>query len=233
MLQRLRETLYFFKSNLAAIAVLVLAIHLPLEALHALFQNVLITEDASPAMKAFPPLLAVFVAPVSSAALILLLQRLLVKKDWSVAALVGAGINLWGRLMATSIMAGVLIVVGLLAFVVPGVYLFSRLAFVEFAVVLEGRDPVAAIKRSFKLTRGREFEILLPLAALLAGIGGLQWLIMEAIAFMGLTAPVVKSAATLLFTVLGSLFMILLFRLYQVAGEAEGEQRGKELKAQA
>jgi hypothetical protein len=60
-----------------------------------------------------------------------------------------------------SCLSGIMIGVGFLLLLVPGLYLLGRLVLVGPAVVLEGqRNPIAAIGRSFELTRDNGWAVL-------------------------------------------------------------------------
>ncbi|HEX8968287.1 MAG TPA: hypothetical protein VF937_10420 [Chloroflexota bacterium] len=62
------------------------------------------------------------------------------------------------RYWLTSVLAGllteVIVVVGFILLIVPGIYLAVRLSFVPFIVVDEGRGPVEALTESWRRTEG-------------------------------------------------------------------------------
>jgi len=62
-------------------------------------------------------------------------------------------------------LAAVLVTVGVFLFVLPGIYLAIRFAFVGFLVLDEGLGPLQALRASWRLTEGR-FWTLLGAAAL-------------------------------------------------------------------
>jgi hypothetical protein len=72
-----------------------------------------------------------------------------VSRVWSVLAVV----------VAAQIVAGIGIGVGLLAFVVPGVYLWIRWAVVAQAAALEHTDWMGALRRSGELVRGNYLHV--------------------------------------------------------------------------
>ena len=60
-----------------------------------------------------------------------------------------------------SMLAGLIIGIGFLLLIVPGLYLLGRLCLATPVVVAEGqRNPVTAVSRSFELTRGNGWAIL-------------------------------------------------------------------------
>jgi hypothetical protein len=60
-----------------------------------------------------------------------------------------------------SFLSGLIVGIGFMLLIVPGLYLFGRLSLVTPIVVAEGqRNPIAAITRSFELTRGNGWAVL-------------------------------------------------------------------------
>lgn len=52
-----------------------------------------------------------------------------------------------------------LIGIGMIVFVIPGIYVACRLAFVSYLVMDEGLDPIAAVEASWRITRGHALKI--------------------------------------------------------------------------
>ena len=66
----------------------------------------------------------------------------------------------WPRMFFTRLFVQILIVLGLLLLVVPGVYFMFRSIFAEYFAVLEKSSPSQAIKRSFDISKGHEMKII-------------------------------------------------------------------------
>ena len=63
--------------------------------------------------------------------------------------------------------------IGLVVFIIPGIYVACRLVFTSYLVMDEGLDPVAAVEASWRLTKGHAWKIfLLSLLSILIFIGG-------------------------------------------------------------
>ncbi len=71
------------------------------------------------------------------------------------------GFQNWGRLFAARFIAGIFILLGLIAFIVPGVVLTLRYAFLDSVVVLEEAGSDEARRRSTRLTEGLKLQILI------------------------------------------------------------------------
>ena len=87
------------------------------------------------------------------------------------------GFKKWGSLFAARFAAGLLMALGLVAFVIPGVMVAVRYALVDAAVIVEGKGASASLSRSVQLTAGRRWQIFgaavsffLPLMALSVGL---------------------------------------------------------------
>lgn len=85
------------------------------------------------------------------------------------------GLRRLGGVVAASIIVLVLVIVGLLALLLPGLWIAVALALTTPALVLEGLTPLAAVRRSFTMVQGRWWRtagvvalgVLLAFAALL------------------------------------------------------------------
>ena len=63
-------------------------------------------------------------------------------------------------LIAAGLLAGLLIVLGFIALIIPGLYLLTRFSLIAPAVVLEGRRAGESFDRSSELTQGHKWTIL-------------------------------------------------------------------------
>lgn len=82
------------------------------------------------------------------------------------------------NIILASLLVFGLVIIGLIVFIVPGIYVACRLAFVSYLVMDEGLDPVAAVEASWRLTKGHAFKIfLLAVTCIFLFIGGLLLLL--------------------------------------------------------
>jgi hypothetical protein len=81
--------------------------------------------------------------------------------------------NYWNSIIA-SILSAIIIIIGLILIVVPGIYFACKLAFVRYLVVEEKMPALAAIDESWRMTRGHAMTIFtMGLLAIPVFIGGL------------------------------------------------------------
>lgn len=126
-------------------------------------------------------------------------------------------VGLLPGLIVALTLGGVAMGLGLLALVIPGLYLWARLALVLPLIAVEGLGPIEALKRSFALTEAAAWRILgflvmLTLLTLLGSvlIGGVGIAIGSVLTLAvgkgvgALAASTVTSLAAALFAVLGA-----------------------------
>ena len=121
------------------------------------------------------------VAMVGAAAVLMLIFR----RGITVGGAIAAAVAILPFYFLASLLSSLIMMAGLLLLIIPGLYLFGRLATVTTIVVAEDRrNPVDAIRRSFDLTRGN------------------GWAILGLVLLVAIAAVVVTSVVTWLFGIL-------------------------------
>ncbi len=82
------------------------------------------------------------------------------------------GWRIWPQAVGTAVLAWLAVMAGLLLLILPGIYVAVRLTFTTYALLDERQGPVAALRRSWELTRGRFWSLF--------GLGILSFLIVLA-----------------------------------------------------
>ncbi len=147
----LTDAFAFFIGNFGQI----MAICLPFLFGIALFQVVL-TEayPSSPMAFMAAMVLGAVIYPIYMGALIRLMASRARQERPTSSALITAAIPQWGAFLSLKIVVSFMILVGFGLLVVPGLWLWGRLAFAEFYLVLFGVSPREALQRSLLGTRG-------------------------------------------------------------------------------
>jgi len=108
-----------------------------------------------------PWLLQMLLGPVATAAATHAVVQHLRGRDVAIGAAVGAATARLGTYIGVALVAGLLIAVGLVLLVVPGLIAMCALAVAAPVAVLEGRDVSGALGRSIDLTAGHRMTIFL------------------------------------------------------------------------
>jgi len=80
-------------------------------------------------------------------------------RDFSIGGLLRSVAPVLGPLMWTAILVGLGLFAGFLAFIIPGLVLWTRWAVAAPAVVLEGCTPIRALSRSGQLVQGNGWRV--------------------------------------------------------------------------
>ena len=216
----LRDSFYFFQRNLGAIVQLCL----PLVILEAVLQQVLDRTLGPEAFTGYSMIVGLLVYPLYTAALILFLDARSRGESPRTAAVLAMALTLWPRYALLTAMSTLLILLGLSLYFLPGLWLMVTLAFAEYLLVLRGMPALAAMKESFRLTRGHFLRILVCLLCvmtplwLLKGASVAAWPDLQ----NQLLAVLIDSAHSFL-----QLFTsVVLFRLFMLISELPDKRNG-------
>jgi hypothetical protein len=94
------------------------------------------------------------VLPLSNGAVVRAIGDSYLEKPTTAGRAMKQALGIWAKLLWTSLLAGLMIMLGLIALIIPGIYLMFRYWFVHQSVVLEGISGGAALKRSGALMKG-------------------------------------------------------------------------------
>jgi hypothetical protein len=149
-----------------------------------------------------------------------MISKLLAGESWSVKDSLLMGLACWLPLLIVNVISSALIVLGLIAFIVPGLVIFARLSLAEFTVVLERISPIDALMRSNRITGRFTWQIIGSVFLLSALLIGVKLLINIFIAALSLRHVFVFMISELIVIILWSNLTILLFRYYDLATQA-------------
>lgn len=113
-----------------------------------------------------------------------------------------------GRIFILSTVTTMLIVIGLILLVIPGIILGAGLAVATCALVLEGLRPVEAMNRSWHLTRGHRWKVFLTLLVVVVLIYGVSFAALFAGGMVALVLASEQAAIALVAAVSGLLTLL-------------------------
>lgn len=173
MLGKFRLAFGLFFRHVALYAALVLFIWLPANLMINYYRSRVDDPKASADLILLSLTVQLVFSPIIAASILYASDRLLAGDRVAFFDAISQGMNHWIPLFMARMTAQVLIALGLLAFIIPGVVLSIRWALLDSVVVFEQqREPRS---RSYALVTGKEWQILgasVLFQAVLLAIGG-------------------------------------------------------------
>jgi hypothetical protein len=213
-----------FVGQLPLLAALVLTVSLPanlvIEYIDASNPNPNL--DNAMAIYQLRNLVELVFGPIPVAAIITALAARMSGEWIGYAEAIGAGLHHWGRLFWARLVTSLIIGLGLIALVVPGIILAMRFCLIDEVVVVEGEGSRASRQRSTALTRGRYVPIFLVGVLFVATVLTCTVLSDLAIRASGLDGqPWLTAVALCVVDVLEVYFTCLFFLIYWEARQDE------------
>lgn len=122
--------------------------------------------------------------------------------------------RVWSRLMIVYIIYSLIVLVGTIALIIPGLYLAARYSFVEFETVLNNKSPLFAMEKSWRDTKG----ITMKLISISLLLGSLNFILNFVIGFIGEIYPMLQVVTGILTSILSPALLIfgsiVYFRFY-------------------
>jgi hypothetical protein len=151
----LSEAWRIFCERFAVIAAVVVVVWLPCELLSSYFDAFVFGPDDFRKSFRFAQLLENCIGIIATAGVTFIALSARSGKQVTFGSAIGAGFSAWGRMWWTRFLSGIALLGAFLLLIIPGVYVLTRLCFVESIVVAEGISGSQAMRRSFEITKGR------------------------------------------------------------------------------
>jgi hypothetical protein len=217
---RLRESFSFFRAYARDIASFLLYATFPVIIVENFLSYYAAVYNLSPEIKSLPILIHFIYQPIYTGGLMFMISRLLSGESWSIKESLLVGLGCWLNLLVVHVISSALIILGLMAFIVPGLVVFARLSLAEFGVVLERRSPMDSLIHSNRITKRFTWQIIGSVVLLSALLLAVKILINIIIATLSLRHLLVFMVSELIIIILWSNITILLFRYYSLATNA-------------
>lgn len=218
MLQKsLIDSWSFFKNHAVAISVIILPIEVPIDVLAALYQYYLVGEKFELTEQFIPIIVGLIAYPIYAVAIVFYIfsvrsgDRIDTKTLWRLGA------KFWMPYVIMSIFVGVAVILGLVFLVIPGVILIVRYAFSEFDLLLNQSKPLDAMKNSWDATKNYMWVILGGYAVITFLLYMPYYLIASLFDESSASYLILDTASNIVFSVLGALYTIFAFRVYEFA----------------
>jgi hypothetical protein len=147
--------LQLYISNLAAIVIVTLVIYTPLQFFHSYMDYFVFAEDDLRSSFRLQRALYAFFGIIATAGVIAIGDAAMRGEPLSAWEALGEGLSAWPRMFWSRLLANFLLLAAFLALIIPGIYVFFRLAILEPVAVIEHRSGIGCIKRAYQLTQRR------------------------------------------------------------------------------
>jgi len=219
MTQTFKEAFYFFRINLLKLLAYTFSIGILVILLAQLlvpfFFGGMSAEEISPeTIRPFAQMMNLVIQPIYTGGLIALIFSLATEQGRGILNCLLAGIMRWPYMLLANVITTFLIFCGLVLFVLPGIWLFTRLFLVPYLVMLKNQTPFEAIANSYRYTKGYSMTILTDIVLLII----ISIIFLLLLSFLQLAHPIVLLLFLLLFQ---SMAYVIYYRHYEILLETQ------------
>ncbi len=157
----LKQAWNIYRKNFLVIAGVVLVIWVPLELLVSYMDYFVFDPDDLRKSFKLTQFVDNFIGIIATAGVIAIGYTACRGERLSFRDAMSTGFQSWGRMWWTRLLSGLAILLGCILLIIPGFYLLIRLTLVEPIAVCEHISGSAAMRRSFELTRGHFWKLVL------------------------------------------------------------------------
>ncbi|MFK0569903.1 hypothetical protein [Endozoicomonas sp.] len=208
----LKESLFFFKSNVRSICAIVLPFIIPLELFYGICDA--LYQDGNDSILWLASGIGLLLTPIYQGALILFLASVLTDKYLPVKTYYQRALKFWLPLMAVYILSFLATMGGFMLLIIPGLIVMGRLAFAEFYCLLHNKSGYEALWASWKSSRSEQWQLVAGLVLIPVAITIPLLLLESFLELLGLTGPVFTFVSGVISSVLFTLTTIFAFRIY-------------------
>ncbi|MDY0133216.1 MAG: hypothetical protein RBR53_11180 [Desulforegulaceae bacterium] len=213
----LLEIFDFFKANLRMIAVIVAITELPLIVIDNLFVKYKQTN-----LNFLILILGILVIAISNAAMTILFSTILNKTPVDMKKIFSISLSYLPKMITAVLLYGLLIIAGIFLFIIPGLIIGARLSLYNYYLIYEQMEPIDALKASFYATKGATLEVTTIFLVIFL-VSTLPYLIVaNYLNIINIFNPFVLIITDFIFSIIGTLVLVLTFRLYCMVKEEKG-----------
>lgn len=221
--QSLTDSWSFFKSNVAALSVIILTIIVPIEIFVSLYEYFFVSEDGTYTEQLVPVIIGTLVYPIYAVAVVLYIASIISGEKIEPLTLLQLGIKFWWKYLVLSTFIGLIVIFGLILLVIPGVIFSARYAFAEFDLLLNQSRPLDAMKHSWDSTKEYVWVILGGYTVITVALYVPFYLVAALFDESSISFKVLDTVTNMAYPILGAMYTIFAFRVYELAG-MQGKQ---------
>ncbi len=223
--QSLKDSWFFFRRHFYAIAAIILPVILPVE----IFSSIVLQPNADGVIdySNYLPvtLVGLLAYPIYTVGLIYYLASVIEGTPASTNTCWQMGKKYWLPFLILALFVGMVIMLGLMALVLPGILLAIRYSFAEFDLLFNRSQPTDAMRNSWHMTRDYMGIILGGYAVITFGIYTPFWLFSKLFDRTDPTYWIFDIGGSLYFGLLGTLYTIFAFRVYEIVRNKNDQVR--------
>lgn len=227
MTQTFKQSFYFFRANLGKLLAYTFAIGILVMVVAQILINLFLELDPSQefvldettldSLQFISQFINVLIKPVYIGGLIIMIYSLAMEQAKGIGHCLLAGIMRWPAMVIANIMTLLLFGAGLALFILPGIWVFSRLFLVPYLVMLKNQSPLQALTNSYQYTKGYSFTILIDVSLLIIIFAA----IVVIFSFLQIFNPLILLVLILLFQ---TMLSVVYYRHYELLVENADEK---------
>ena len=222
MLQNLLlDSVRFFREHYIPIAMIVLPIFIPIEILDAIYSNYILKEDSG-FFEQFPIMfIGLLVSPIYTAGVIFYILSVVAGDAIDTKSAWRLGVKYWMPLFILNVFVGVVVTLGFLLLIIPGIICVARYAFAEFELLLNNSRPLDAMKNSWETTREFIWVILGGYLVIAIALVAPYYVLDAVLEHLELELEILDNFLNIIYSVLGVISIIFTFRVYHLSKEQD------------
>jgi hypothetical protein len=213
------DSVRLFRNQYIGIAMIVLPIFIPIEIFDSFYSNYIIGENSTIFEKILPMFIGSLAYPVYTAGMIFYIASVVAGETIDTKTSWRLGVKNWVPFFILSIFVGIIITVGFLLLIIPGIIFVARYAFAEFDLLLNNRLPLDAMRDSWETTRKYVSIILGGYLVITIVLYGPYCVLLVVLEQQELKIGMLDSVLNIIYSVLDTIYTIFAFRVYHLAKE--------------
>ena len=225
MLKRfLMDSWSFFVNHAMALSMIILPIVVPIDVFTTLYQYFLASEEFVFSEQVILMAIGFIAYPLYAVGVVFYIASNISGEALATKALWKLGAKFWLPFLVMSILIGFSLMFGLVLLIVPGIILLIRYAFSEFDLLLNKSKPLDAMKNSWDATKEHMWIIFGGYAVITLFLYVPYYFANLIFDESGISYLVLETVLNIVYSVLGVLYTIFAFRVYEFAKLQQGEQ---------
>jgi len=226
--QALTDSWDFFKRHLVALAAVVLPVIVPLQVVTSWYEAGNVEQGFSMGHIVSMTLVGFVFYSLYMPAVIFYIASVVTGEKRSTGELYQLALKWWGPFLLLVLLVAMASFVGFMLLIIPGIIIWIKLALAEFDMLLNGSSPVAAMKTSWRMTKGRKGTLFGGFLIITLAIY-VPFIIIEAVLYgMGVTHWLVSATTMTLVSVCSLFYTIFAFRVFDLVVIEERELQAQE-----